>query len=118
MGQLLYGTPPERIQMDDRMLAHLRSVTLAKLRRGESFGANFDFDSESGSGRTTLWLSPNSTLSFRFDGSRKPPLNRAWLDVLMASANSADGLTMVAEPPETEPQHDPPATVRVHRAGL
>ena len=118
MGHLLYGTPPERIQMDDRVLAHLRSVTLAKLRRGEAFGANFDFDTESGSGRTTLWLSPSSTLSFRFDGSRKPPINRAWLDALMASANSPDGLTIVAEPSPTAEHHETQPTMQVHRGGI
>ncbi|HWR85859.1 MAG TPA: ATP-dependent DNA ligase [Rhodoglobus sp.] len=117
MGQLLYGSPPERIQIDDRVLSHLRLVTLAKLRRGESFAANFEFDSESGSGRTTLWLSPHSTLSFRFDGSRRPPINKAWLDALMVSANSPDGLVVVAEPHHAPETHEMP-TMQVHRGNL
>ncbi|HWR85783.1 MAG TPA: ATP-dependent DNA ligase [Rhodoglobus sp.] len=117
MGQLLYGSPPERVQIDDRVLAHLRMVTLAKLRRGEAFAMNFDFDPESGSGRSTLWVSPSSTLSFHFEGSRRPAINKAWLDALMTSANAPEGLVIVSEPPEPEEKLNP-STLLVHRAGM
>jgi hypothetical protein len=37
-------------------------------------------------------------LRFRYDGSRRPVLNRAWIEVLMASANSTEGLRVLPEP--------------------
>ncbi|WP_437184155.1 DUF7882 family protein [Subtercola boreus] len=35
---------------------------------------------------------------YRFFGSRAPALNRAWIDVLMESANSGGGMYFTAEP--------------------
>jgi hypothetical protein len=33
-----------------------------------------------------------------FNGSKQPTLNRAWIDELLATANSAGGLQLVPEP--------------------
>lgn len=98
MGYLAYGASHERIPMDDRVLAHLRAVVLAKFRRKEPFALNVEFDRQSGSGYATLWLSPTSDLEFVFEGSRRPALNRVWIEELMMTANGPDGLHLIPEP--------------------
>lgn len=100
MGQLVYGAHSDSVEIDDRVLAHLKVVMLTKLRRHEGFPFSFDYDARSGGGRTTLWISPTSSLQFRFDGSRQPAINKAWLDILMTSANGVDGLRLMSEPDE------------------
>jgi hypothetical protein len=94
MGQLLYGTPPETFELDDRTLAHVEVVTLAKLRRNESFAISLD---RAQGGRTTIWVGTNAALQFRFDQGRQE-INRAWLDQLIDSANTPGGLRIEPEP--------------------
>lgn len=101
MGYLYYGRPGEEIDIDDRTLAHLKIVILAKLRRAESFAFSFQHDVKDGSGRSTIWLHPAIALQFNFLGSRQPAINRTWLDALMISANSVDGLRILPEPTDT-----------------
>lgn len=100
MGYLLYGRPAEEIEIEDRTLAHLKIVILAKLRRDESFALSFEHDAGEGSGRSTIWLHPSIPLQFNFLGSRQPAINRAWLETLIISANSNDGLRLLPEPPD------------------
>lgn len=88
MGQLIYGTPSDSFEMDDRTLAHVEIVTLAKLRRNESFALVMP---SADGGRTSLWISPVSTLQFRI-GDVKQEIDRVWLDQLIEGANSASGL--------------------------
>lgn len=94
MGKLIYHS---EISMDfeDRVLAHLQIVIGTKLRRGESFIFSWRVD---GAGNT-LWLAPGIPLHFKYDGSRLPPINHAWIKALTASANSAGGLHLIPEPP-------------------
>jgi hypothetical protein len=94
MGLLLYGSPPASFELDDRTLAHVELVTLAKLRRGEPFAISLD---DGVGGSSTLWLNAASTLQFRFTGPRTT-INRAWLDALIDTANSGAGLRIVSEP--------------------
>ncbi len=98
MGYLLYGRPAEEIEIDDRALAHVKIVMLAKLRRGESFAFSFEHDASEGLGRSTIWMNPAIPLRFKFLGSRQPAINRDWLDLLVVSANSVDGLRLIPEP--------------------
>src|SRR5690606_18946293 len=81
MGTLTYDT---RItaSFDDRVLAHLQAVIWARLRRGESFPFTWTDSTRSGFGRTSIWLSPNLSLSFEYFGSRQPRLNPAWIEAL------------------------------------
>ncbi|MBC7590612.1 MAG: hypothetical protein H7226_06150 [Salinibacterium sp.] len=99
MGQLLYGSPPETFVMDDRTLAHLEIVTLAKLRRNESFALSLDRPE---GGRTTVWLAPASTIVFRFD-ENSHEVNRVWLEVLLDSANTTAGMRLLSEPESVAP---------------
>ncbi|MBD8466760.1 hypothetical protein IFU30_10820 [Plantibacter sp. CFBP 8798] len=96
MGMLIYGSGDE-YEIEDRALAHLKAVIGAKLRRQESFFLSWANDSEHGSGRRSLWLSPSIPLQFRFFGSRPPELNRAWLEVLSDSSHTPRGLQLIPE---------------------
>ena len=84
VGKLVYGAPTWSVEFDDRALAHLRIVMIAKLRRAESFSFSWKFEAAYGSGRSSLWLHPAIPLQFEFYGGREPALNRAWIDELMA----------------------------------
>lgn len=97
MGQLVYASTFEA-RFDDRVLAHLQVVIVAKLRRQESFAFSWSNAREDGSGRASVWLHPAIPLVFTFHGSRVPTLSRAWIDALMSSANSSGGLRVVPEP--------------------
>jgi len=93
MGHFLYGTPPEQFELDDRTLAHVEIVMLAKLRRNENFAFVLDYPS---GGRSTLWVSTHSALQFRLD-DHSHEINREWLEVLIDSANSPGGLRITPE---------------------
>ena len=77
---------------------HLQIVITAKLRRRESFIFSWSTSANEGSGRSTIWLDPSSTVMFRYSGSRVPVINRAWIEQLAASANSPGGLFFTPEP--------------------
>lgn len=115
MGYLVFGTPPESVRMDDRVLAHLKVVMLTKLRRHEGFPFTFDYDAAAGSGRATVWMNPSVLIQFRFEGSRQPALNKAWLELMMLTANETDGLRLVEEPEETWTAPTSAPTLHVQR---
>ena len=64
MGTLHYGAPPASYDLDDRTLAHVELVVVAKLRRNESFALTLD---GKGGKRSTLWINSAATLRFDFD---------------------------------------------------
>ena len=96
MGYLLYGNSAE-YEFDDRVLAHLKACIGAKLRRKESFFLSWANPTERGSGRLSLWVSPNIPLIFRFAGNRPAELNRMWVDVMLESSHSVRGLIVMSE---------------------
>ena len=102
MGKLTYNSYLTA-DFDDRILAHIQLVIGAKLRRGESFYFSWRDDSIIGGGRSTVWIHPGIALAYKYLGSKVPTLNRDWVEALMLSANSASGLHVVAEPPQTAP---------------
>jgi len=81
-------------QFNDRLLTHLRTIILAKFALQESLALTWH-DSDQ---QRTVWLHPSIPLHFEFSGSETPELNHAWLEQLMALANSPGGLRCVAEP--------------------
>lgn len=103
MGTLLYGSPGIDVTFDDRALAHLQIVITAKLRRREGFVFSWTSPSESGSGRSAIWLDPSSTLMFKYFGNRAPAINREWINVLALSSNSPAGLVFTPEPQASDP---------------
>ena len=94
MGRLLYGSPPTAFDIDDRALAHVEIVVLAKLRRSESFAFSI---AGKGDARTSIWISPASDLQFEYAKGTQT-INRAWLESLIESANTPQGLRLGAEP--------------------
>jgi hypothetical protein len=103
MGKLTYDSTVV-VDFDDRTLAHLQQVMAAKLRRGEAFFFSWKDDPASGDGRTTLWIHPTISLVFSFHGGRPPLINRAWIEALMLTANTPQGLQLVPEPERKTPE--------------
>lgn len=93
---------------DDRLLAHLQAVILAKARRGESFPFSWRDDLSTGGGRTTVYIHPNVSLVFKYFGGRTPQLNPAWLHALTYNANSGRGLYVCPEPDPGSARSEPP----------
>jgi len=94
MGSLHYGSPPATFALDDRTLAHVELVVLAKLRRNESFALTLD---EAKGGRSTIWINASSTLRFEF-AEQTADINREWLEELIDAANTTAGMKIVPEP--------------------
>nr|WP_307821513.1 ATP-dependent DNA ligase [Subtercola lobariae] len=74
-------------------------MIVQKLRRSESFAMSWAVSAEFGSGRSSIWLHPSIPIHFRFNGSRVPAINPAWLAELTTSANSSTGLIVTPENP-------------------
>jgi hypothetical protein len=101
MGSLSYparGSSP--IEIDDRVLAHLQVVIGSKLRQRQSFFLSWVEDLAKGSGRVSIWIDPDIQLMFTYETCARHRINRPWLESMMASANSANGLLMGVEPRE------------------
>ena len=98
MGALICGNSSMEVCFEDRTLQHLQIVITAKLSRRESFVFSWVNTAEDGQGRSVIWLNPSSTLFYRFCGNRMPAINLDWLDTLMDSANSPNGLFLSPEP--------------------
>ena len=104
MGKFIYGTPSISVEFDDRVLAHLKVVILAKLRRQESFTFSWEYTSAQGSGHSSIWLHPAIPLQFDFYGKKDPTLNRLWLEEMVQLANTPAGLRIIPEPTGNPPQ--------------
>ncbi|GAA2177496.1 hypothetical protein GCM10009847_03590 [Leucobacter tardus] len=96
MGHLIYGSGIE-YDIEDRTLAHAKVAIGMKLRRGEAFFVSWPNPVSRGSGRVSIWLSPNIPLVFRFAGSRVPELNQTWVNVLHDLSNTSRGLVLLSE---------------------
>lgn len=97
MGRLWYGRE-EYFVMEDDVIAHLRIVTMNKLRRGEPFMLTVPAADGTG-GRRSLWMAPAIPISFASSGRGPTPIHREIVEQLMDAANSPDGLdvqTLVA----------------------
>lgn len=97
MGKFIYEKDT-KADFEDRALAHLQAVIMAKLRRGESFSFSWKDDLSTGGGRTSVYLHAHSSIVFKFSGGRTPQLNPSWLHALTDTANSGRGLYLVPEP--------------------
>jgi hypothetical protein len=102
MGRLIYAEDVS-VEIEDRALAHLQVVIVAKLRRQELCAFTWDRGTEAGSGRSSIWISPSAPLQFRYWGKKDTRLNRHWIDALMIAANSTDGLRLLPEPESPSP---------------
>ena len=96
VGKLFMGSSSQHLQVDDRTLMHLKVVIFAKFRRHESFA--FSWDRGGSGGRSSTWLHESVFIRFEFAGDPLTPMNRKWIEELMAAANSPAGLFIVEEP--------------------
>ena len=101
MGKFIYRMPSIEIEMDDRVLAHVKAVITSKLRRDESF--SFTYEDPTGAELThnSVWLDSSIPIQFEIAGKQDPPLNRDWLEDLSRTANSPAGLKVTPEPAAT-----------------
>ncbi len=96
MGTLTYGES-QTFEFDDRMLSHMKLAIVAKLLRHESFLLNWTVPADQGSGRMSLWISRESTLTFRFAGSRAPAINLRWIEALTLTSARTGGMQLMDE---------------------
>lgn len=95
MGRLIYAGSTT-YEMDDEMLAHVRAVATAKLRRHECFLISWVVDLHAGSGRVSLWASPAIPIEYSFSTSRVQRLDEQWLRVLSEMSNTPRGLVLIS----------------------
>ncbi|MGG7465984.1 hypothetical protein [Plantibacter sp. YIM 135347] len=96
MGSFRYGAN-NAAELDDRVLAHVQLLIAAKLRKREGFMLSWTVEPEHGSGRVSIWVDEGIPLSFRFDGSRTPLINRAWLNHMIDQSYSVPGTEITSE---------------------
>lgn len=97
MGTLIYEGSI-RVEVDDRAMAHIQIVMNTKLRRKEPFFYTWRDDASLGGGRTSIWIHPAAMLVFKYQGSRVPAINHTWLEALVFTANSSEGMYLMPEP--------------------
>jgi hypothetical protein len=99
MGTLYYADATRvAIPIEDRALAHIKFVMIAKLRRNEAFTFSWDKPEEEGGGRSSIWVSAQIPLEFEFDDPTPVELNREWIEQLSQSASTVSGLVPIPEP--------------------
>lgn len=103
VGRLTYGSSGNVVDVDDRALAHIQIVIGAKLRRRESLFFSWREGSTTGGGRSSIWIDPSIELVFSYSSAERVDINRRWLESLVLSANSPQGLQLTEEPAEDEP---------------
>ena len=105
MGTLFYGGDRTPIRIDDRILAHLRAVATAKLRRGEGFLISWTDSISIGDGRSSVWLNAETDLHYKFDGADPIKLDPALLEQLNIASIQPRGIEIadatLAHRPET-----------------
>ncbi|MCZ4067520.1 hypothetical protein PUW79_07250 [Microbacterium sp. NE2HP2] len=113
MGQLHYGNSDTRIEIPDRLLAHLKVVIATKLRRNESFMMSWTADD----GRSSIWLQPSIPLRFVFESADMEVLNPAAIRDMANAATSSAGLVVALdqEIPEAPQRELRPVTAGVPR---
>jgi hypothetical protein len=92
MGTLFYGGERTPIRIEDNILAHLRAVITAKLRRGEGFLLSWSDSISIGDGRSSIWMHSGTDLHYRFDGANQFKLDPALLEQLNAESIQARGI--------------------------
>lgn len=105
MGQLYYGNSDTRIDVPDRLLAHLKVVVATKLRRNESFMLSWTGGDES-DGRSSIWLQPAIPLRFVFDSADMEILNPQTVRDMANNASSSAGLVVSLDQEIPEAQRD------------
>lgn len=83
--------------MDDRILAHVQLLIVAKLRKQERFLLSWQIDPRQGSGRQSIWVDAGVPIGFRFAGSRSIQINQGWLEHLIDQSYTVGGAEITNE---------------------
>ncbi|MEO6532582.1 MAG: hypothetical protein ABIO06_03295 [Pseudolysinimonas sp.] len=92
MGTLFYGSDRIPIRIEDHLLAHLRAVVTAKMRRGEGFLLSWTDSISIGDGRSSMWIAAGCDLHYKFDDSDPVKLDSALLEELNIESIQARGI--------------------------
>lgn len=95
MGKLFYGSDPQPMEIDDRLLQYLQVVLSTKLRRSESFTITWT-DVAAAHTRTTLWIQPAIPLRFLYSSVEAERLSGGYLRQLADQAAMSSGLMLDA----------------------
>ena len=96
MGTLYYDG--SRLELTDRVLAHVQLVISMKLRRHEGFFLSWTIPKSEGNGRNCLWIDNGVPLRIQYAGSRPPLIDRQWAETLAEAANTTNGLVLTDDP--------------------
>lgn len=99
MGYLTYGNTSARFEVEDELMAHLRTVMVTKLRRNESFPLTLRTDSGAAE---TLWIHASIPMRFMTE-AEEPALDRTLLVSMVNAANSGHGLDLTRDEFAVEP---------------
>jgi len=94
VGTLFYGAGRLPIRIDDRILAHVKAVVTAKIRRGEGFLISWTDSAEVGDGRSSVWVHPQCDMHYKFDSGTPPKLDPALLEQLNIASIQARGIEL------------------------
>ena len=94
MGTLFYGAGRLPIRIDDRILAHVKAVITAKMRRGEGFLLSWTDSAEVGRGRSSVCGHPGCDLHYKFDGGTPPKLDPTLLEEMNIESIQARGIEL------------------------
>src|SRR6478735_4428651 len=94
MGTLYYGNGSDPIEIPERLLAHIKVVITAKLRRNERFLVSWTHPDGDSPGRTSIWMDASIPLRFVFDNAEGEALDPQLLRELADDASSSRGLVL------------------------
>lgn len=92
-------------EFDSVVLAHLKVVVVHKLRRREAFYLNWPRGVSQGSGRMSIWISPDVPISFDVPELTKQQWHPEWVEEMIEAANTDSGVDVLGIP--VEPLHRP-----------
>src|SRR5215216_3269820 len=98
-----HGDLPCGFDVEDALLAHLKLVIVAKLRRGESFIVTVPALEHGCEVREALWMNPSVPIRFVIDQADAVPLDHDRLEALMIQANTVRGIVLATERPALQP---------------
>ena len=91
-----HGDSPVGFDLDDALLAHLKQVIVAKLRRHESFIVTLPALEHGREVREALWMNPAVPMRFVIDEVESLPLDHDRLAAMMSQANTINGILLPA----------------------
>ncbi|ANP74914.1 hypothetical protein [Cryobacterium arcticum] len=101
MGTFTYNSALH-ITINDTDLAHLEAVIGVKFRAQESFYFDWTGTANDATNRTTVWLNPHISVSYRYLSTARPVLNPDRVTKMLLEADTPAGLHLVL-PPAPQP---------------